>query len=55
MEDFTAAYDQWWPTWGGNTSAPEGGASKDAAMAVDWVRYWEPGAAEGEAPQGLRG
>ena len=45
MEDFLSAYKDWWPTWGGDVNQPEKGASKQAAMVIDWVRYWAPGGA----------
>ena len=42
QEEFVSAFEQWWPSWGGNLSDIGRGASRSAAMAVEWVRYWEP-------------
>jgi hypothetical protein len=39
---FVSAFERWWPTWGGNVSDIGRGASRSAAMAVEWVRYWKP-------------
>jgi hypothetical protein len=48
--DFLAAFENWWPTWGGDVDRPELGAARSAALAVDWVRYWEPGVDPGREP-----
>ena len=40
---FTAAFDEWWPTWGGQLNNTQAGAARSAALAIDWVRYWAPG------------
>jgi len=41
--NFLSAFEDWWPTWGGDVNKPEDGCSDHAAMVVDWVRYWEHG------------
>jgi len=43
IEEFTSAWKDWWPTWGGDLTKPEAGPKDAAAMMIDWVRYWEPG------------
>lgn len=48
--DFLTAFERWWPTWGGDVEHPERGASRSAALAVEWVRYWEPGVDPGREP-----
>jgi hypothetical protein len=48
--DFLADFAHWWPSWGGDVDHPERGASRSAALAVDWVRYWEPGVDPGRKP-----
>jgi hypothetical protein len=42
IAEFLSAFSSWWPTWGGDVEHPEKGASRNASMSVDWVRYWEP-------------
>eukprot|EP00931_Biecheleriopsis_adriatica_P023890 TRINITY_DN14998_c0_g1_i1.p1 TRINITY_DN14998_c0_g1~~TRINITY_DN14998_c0_g1_i1.p1 ORF type:complete len:461 (+),score=59.41 TRINITY_DN14998_c0_g1_i1:66-1448(+) len=40
--NFLADFEKWWPTWGGDVQDTERGASRSAALAIEWVRYWEP-------------
>ena len=41
LGSFVSAFEEWWPTWGGNVSDIASGPSDSAAFVVDWVRYWE--------------
>eukprot|EP00931_Biecheleriopsis_adriatica_P023891 TRINITY_DN14998_c0_g2_i1.p1 TRINITY_DN14998_c0_g2~~TRINITY_DN14998_c0_g2_i1.p1 ORF type:complete len:445 (+),score=46.37 TRINITY_DN14998_c0_g2_i1:49-1383(+) len=39
--NFLADFESWWPTWGGDVQNTGRGASRSAALAIEWVRYWE--------------
>lgn len=51
--DFLSDFENWWPTWGGNINNTEQGAGRGAALAVEWVRYWEPASAPDSKPSTL--
>lgn len=40
--DFLGSFESWWPSWGGNVTDPARGASRNASMQIESVRYWAP-------------